>query len=819
MSQISDNQDEIEKQFADYANRLPETVNEINESWLKLCDIRWDKKTFSRLYTAVHKLAGTAGNFGFDKIGHLTHMLDQVFRTIEETGLPDKAGKQKIKTWIEELRLLANKPADSAAMLNLPQNRTSNTKDLIYIVDDDDNASNYFAIILRSAGYVIEVYSNLADFNRALEQKKPDIIIMDIVFPEGKLAGIDAINQLEAEMGESIPIIFISQRSDIHTRIHALRAGGCTYITKPVKPETMLSVVASKSTVEQKHRRILVIDDDPVTLSYLETLMKTNHYEVLCSADPVETLQLIESFLPDIVVMDYHMPDYNGDELLKMLRQDQRYANLPVIMVTADNDPEVEKKISQLAHTRFFSKPFNNELFIESISESIEAAYHSQNRTLDLLEQHPPGLLNLFNFYSELESIIATSASSEQQSTLLYFAIDDPVAIRERMGLKRLVNLNKKISSYLLSLIGNNELISQLTESVYLVLIQTDEQSTLETRLDCLKNMIESKAFTVDHISITVTASIGAISITPEINSVDEAVSMAESASIDASKGGGNQICIRLTEHADIDKPDSDTGRAFIEAFEAEDLHLQLQYQPIININTSESFYEAYTRFVADEKTITPKQFMPYLKQYKLEFEFNKRIIISAIHDIVKPDSDSNDQKKTVVIIKLEPTHETMVKFLDWFEEYLDTNQIEIQHKLIFSFRESWVLKNHDDFSRFMKQAQKHNYELALEHVGLSKYSADLIGTIKPVYAKLAPDFIELLLSTNRETSKASRTVLRKLKATNSHMVASSVENTDTFAKLMSLGIQYFQGYIVQHPEGSFNFAPSVSISSNKIVS
>ena len=801
MNKISDNLGEIEKQFTDYANHLPKTVSEINDTWAELCTTDWNKETFSRINTAIHKLAGTAGNYGFNEVSRLAQTLDQIFKKIEETGSPTEAEKQQIETGLVELVQLADKPADSTAMLNLPQTGISNTKDLIYIVDDDDNASRYFEIILKSAGYVTKVFSNLVDFNRTMEQKRPDIIIMDIVFPEGKLAGVDAINQLETELGKNIPIIFVSVRSDIHTRIRALRAGGCAYITKPVEPETMLSAITSNSSVEQSHKRILVIDDDPVALKHFETLMKNNHYDVLSSVNPAETLQIIESFLPDILVMDYHMPDYNGEELVKMLRQDQRYVNLPIIMVTGDKDPEVEKNISRLSNTGFLSKPINNEHFIEVISESIEAAYHSQKLMLNLLKQHPHGLLNLYYFYSELESIIAMARNSEQQYTLLYFAIDDPAAIRERMGLKRLVNLNKKIASQLLSLINDNELISQLTEFAYLVLIQTNEQSNIETRLESLKNSIKDETFTVDEISITVTASIGAISISKKINSVDEAVSIAEHASIEASKNGGNQICLELSEHAISSEPDSNVGRAFMKAFKGDGI--RLQYQPIVNINTSESVYEAFARFADGERMITPKQFMPYVEEYKLEFEFNKKIIIAAINDIFGPEDVSNEQDKATVIIKLEPTHTTMVDFLDWLKEYLETNQIKIQHKLIFSFRESWVLKNHDDFKQFMAKARQHNFGITLEHVGMSKYSIDLVKAIKPNFSKLAPGFINQLLSKYPDQSHA---MLKKLKATDSCIVASSVENTDTFAKLMSLGIYYFQGYIVQQPEASFDF-------------
>lgn len=801
MKKTSDNQAIIEQHFTEYASRLPATVEELKRTWQELCVNQWHEKDFSSFYTTVHNIAGMAAIYGFNETGQAAQDLEEILKDIEPANAPSEATEKEVENRLETLAHYANKPADSTAIPDLHQIGSLNSKDLIYIVDDDENARSYFELILKSAGYVIESFSDLEDFSRAMKKKMPDIIIMDIVFPEGKLAGVDAINQLGAELGKSIPVIFISARSDQDARIRALRAGGCAYITKPVKQETILSVVESNSRAEQNHRRILIIDDDPVAVSTYDVLMKKKHYDVETSSDPAETLNIIETFMPDLLVMDYHMPAYNGEELVKMLRQDKRYVNLPVIMVTADRDPDVKHRINQLPNTRLLIKPIESESFIESVAESIDDAYNSHRRVLDLLKYHPLGLSNLNYFYLELESAIAMSGGSELQHSLLYLAIDDPDAIRERMGLKRLVTLNKKIASHLLTLVEEDELVTQLTEFAYLVLIRAEKHVNLGARLDTIKDMVADKVFTVDDIDISVTPSIGVISITPKINSVDEAVNIAEKESVSAGRNGGNQICVGLVGSQGETEPESEIGHSFMEAFKGDGL--RLQYQPIVNINTSEKIYEAYTRFVADEKRITPNQFMPFIKEYNLENEFNEKIITTLIQDISVRGNVADDKNRCAVIIKLEPTGAPMAQFLDWFEEYLEAGQIEIKHKLIFSFRESWVLANHDNFSAFMKKALELNFGIALEHVGMSKYSADLVKKIKPAFAKLAPAFVSRLLSEH----PTSQLVLENLKTTDCNIVASSMENADAFAKLMAYDIEYFQGYLVQKPDDSLDFA------------
>lgn len=803
MSQKKEYQEEFEKQREEYAQRLPVTVTEIGEMWHKLCNVGWDEDALSELKIAVHKLAGTGRNYGFKQVTRHALILDKVFKKIDKAGsVPSEIDKQLIETKLSELKLASTEQDDDSETLELPEHSATNS-DLIYIVDDDEDASRYFDVILKSAGYKTKVFLRLDEFHKTLSEKVPDLIIMDIVFPEGHLAGIDAINRVESELGKSIPIIFISVRSDVVARIRALRAGGCAYITKPVMPETLLSVVLDNSSAEQRKKRILLIDDDPCTITFCETLLTKNNYEVLSTEDPLQMLHAIESFQPDAVVVDYNMPRCNGEELIKLLRMDHRYIHLPMIMVTADTSPEILEKIDLLCNTSFHAKPIDSKGLLSTIEESIEASGRSQKRMLDVLKQHPRGLLNLNYFYSELESIIVTAENDEQPYTLLYCAIDDPVAIRERVGLRELDNLNKKISSHLLSLVGKNELISQLTEFVYLMLIRVDDQSRLKADIDSVKNKLIREVFTVDNVDVSVTASIGAISISPKINSVDEAVSIAETASITANQNGGNQSCIELSHKIEGSDSDQDIGRSFMEAFKGDSL--KLQYQPIVNIDTSESVYEAYARFVAGDKIITPGQFMPYIEEYNLEYEFNKKIVSTAIKGIFKSAENLHETKLSVVV-KIEPTRKTMSEFMGWFSDYIDENRVRIENRLLFGFRETWVLKNRDSFMGFMEEARQHNCGLVIEHAGLSVYAADLVRATEPQFVKLAPDFVERLLS---DAQGDSVDILHKLQATDSCIVAGSVENADMFAQLMAMGIYQFQGYFVQQPTSELDFSVS----------
>ncbi len=80
--------------------------------------------------------------------------------------------------------------------------------------------------------------------------------------------------------------------------------------------------------------RILVIDDDPDVVSYLEAVLRDNGFEVLCAGDGDVGLRLAREEHPDLVCLDISMPAPSGVRVYRELRGDPVLATIPVVMVT-----------------------------------------------------------------------------------------------------------------------------------------------------------------------------------------------------------------------------------------------------------------------------------------------------------------------------------------------------------------------------------------------------------------------------------------------------------------------------------------------------
>ena len=112
--------------------------------------------------------------------------------------------------------------------------------------------------------------------------------------------------------------------------------------------------------------RILIVDDEPNIVVSLEFLMRQKGYETQVARDGEEALAAVESFRPDLVLLDVNMPRRDGFEVCQKLRADG-WTELKIVMLTAKGrDIEIEKGLAMGADA-YVTKPFSTRELVARI--------------------------------------------------------------------------------------------------------------------------------------------------------------------------------------------------------------------------------------------------------------------------------------------------------------------------------------------------------------------------------------------------------------------------------------------------------------------
>jgi len=124
--------------------------------------------------------------------------------------------------------------------------------------------------------------------------------------------------------------------------------------------------------VPQATRKVLIADDEPNIVAALEFLLRRRGYDVRVAVNGDEALALVESYVPDVVLLDIMMPIRSGYEVCQRMRERPEWQHIKIVMLSAKGrEAEVSKGVA-LGADLYITKPFSTQQLIESIDGLFE---------------------------------------------------------------------------------------------------------------------------------------------------------------------------------------------------------------------------------------------------------------------------------------------------------------------------------------------------------------------------------------------------------------------------------------------------------------
>ena len=118
----------------------------------------------------------------------------------------------------------------------------------------------------------------------------------------------------------------------------------------------------------EKRKTIIVVDDNNINLIVCKKILK-HFYGVYAVPSASKMFKLMEHVTPDLILLDVEMPDINGYEAARMLKQQSAFKEIPIIFLTARDDPVSKQVGMNLGAADYISKPFVSDQLIERIEK------------------------------------------------------------------------------------------------------------------------------------------------------------------------------------------------------------------------------------------------------------------------------------------------------------------------------------------------------------------------------------------------------------------------------------------------------------------
>lgn len=242
----------------------------------------------------------------------------------------------------------------------------------ILVVDDDEETLDIMRLYLNDIAHVITA-SNGKEALQYVQTEQIDILLLDIAMPI-----MDGFKTLEKfrNLKESInvPVVFVTGKTDKVTIMNSALMGVDGYMVKPVEKESLQKKVMEawrEREIRENKKTVLAIDDDMAYLKLINNYL-SEHYNVIMINSAKLAINYLSEHVPDLILLDYKMPLYNGANVLSVIQKSEETQRVPVILLSGVIDKEVLRDCLPYNPAAYLAKPVTKEFLLENIKKALD---------------------------------------------------------------------------------------------------------------------------------------------------------------------------------------------------------------------------------------------------------------------------------------------------------------------------------------------------------------------------------------------------------------------------------------------------------------
>jgi DNA-binding response OmpR family regulator len=200
----------------------------------------------------------------------------------------------------------------------------------ILVIDDDRSACDLMGDALAKEGYAVITAPGGRDGLRLARERRPDAIVLDVIMPD--IDGWAVLRTLKADADlADIPVILVTVLGD---RDMGLALGAADHLTKPIAPQELIRVLTRVRRPDGA-TDVLIVDDDEGTRDMLRRTLIREGWTVREAGNGADGLTELAAAKPAVVLLDLMMPEMNGFEMLRAMRENEAWHDVPVVIVTS----------------------------------------------------------------------------------------------------------------------------------------------------------------------------------------------------------------------------------------------------------------------------------------------------------------------------------------------------------------------------------------------------------------------------------------------------------------------------------------------------
>lgn len=644
---------------------------------------------------------------------------------------------------------------------------TADTAASVYFLTRDTDLTLQLKPYLVAQGLGLEVFPATAPLLLRMDRQSHGLLLIDAQAVPDPEAIASLQEQVERRRGASLPMAWLDRHGDVRRRLAALRAGARAHLRAPMHAEELAErLVELLPPGQVTPDRVLVVDDQPVAALFASRVLESAGMVSECVGDPLAVLDALEAFLPDLVVMDLHMPGASGIELTRIIREHDRFAGVPIVFLSAELDAEQQLATLRVGGDDFLAKPVAPERLVACVRQRLQRARERARREAGTERIDPvTGLVGRAELLRRLDRLIGQGGGAADRRALLYLDVAG-----DMQALLRVAEAVRERTE-------PPDLVARVGERALAILIRRTDKRVLGQVCD---DLARDLAAALPQLEIGAGWCAFSDSGGDSVSLVSRARTAARSAR------NARPMRYRRTRRPD-DGPEQGVIGAAIESGQ-----LQLLFEPVVALlEMPEARYEVTPRLaIGNGELLPPGEFVPVARRLGLAEQLDRWLLGSGL-DALKA---SRDAGRTVRLF----LHQSCASVCR--EDWVAQVRAEINARDLFGLRPVLQLqiaeaeRDLQTLAERVAQLARLGIRVCLNGLDTGVGGQQVLEAVPAAFVRLTRSVVQAL------DPEPLAALVKQAKERGLTVIAAGVDAPETIARLCRAGVDLLQGPFLQPP-------------------
>lgn len=524
---------ELIKKWANYRKQKTETqlhefVLSCDELTKNIADYRLQalQQVLDSIVNAAQKEIVTPSNTN-NLIKEIDWLINQLIR----------ANQQSTDPFLQEGKVKAD--VDNFDQpINLHTSRISRgARPNIVIIDDQESVALALASSLKDFALNTSYFLSISDYQHSAQFLETDLVLLDVVMPN--VTSKEVFLFAESLIEQGVKVISCSSQFTFDSRLLAVRANVSDYAVKPINTYVLVEKIGRSLGLQQKQNyQIVIVDDQEMMGAFYKSMLEQLGCEVTFYSSASSLFKALDDLNPDMFLLDMMMPEVNGFEVARMLRQEQKFDFAPILFITGDDN--IENRLSAIAAGA--DDVINKSSAIKTITSQVITRLERASKVRAFVAKDP--LTGVLNHGQIVESANNAIRSSKRRNITTVMAVIDADSFKEVNDTYGHVAGDKvlcALGQLLANSVRETDIVGRYGGEEFVIVFEDCSMEDAANKVVKIKDIFGEISFIENSQEFNVTFSAGIVELT-RFDNVMSAISSADKALYKAKKDGRNRV-------------------------------------------------------------------------------------------------------------------------------------------------------------------------------------------------------------------------------------------------------------------------------------